>query len=493
MICFLVSRGYGFTLRPLQEDAKSPEITILTYDKALYEKALPKATYVFVDLDRLGNPDLVAAGRLFRRLAAQGCRVLNDPTRVRKRLPLLRSLHRVGINTFNAYSVEETDTIKQFPVFVRVADDHKGPLTDLIPDQETLERALNALTEIGYPSSGLIVVEYAAKPVRSGIFRKLSVFRIADRYLPHVCVHDVNWIIKEGRSGVAPSELYDEELEILRTNPFAERMKKAFEIAAIDFGRVDFSFVDGRPCIYEINTNPTIAKPYPHPFPQRVESMGIWWGGLLAALHEINEPSERASQVDVSVDDATTLRKALDIYPSIKDGFLHLSEALSRNDHRAAAVQHARLALAETPDDPRVVLAVSKLVAKNGSSEEAIDLAKRALELDPNSVELLLHNARLLIRAKRGREALGAVNRAISVQPNEVKCYRALSEAQKQLGDSKAALEATKIVEQLISENDGPAAARELKELRSQRRTLQGGAIRQHIRDILHRIRPLSR
>ena len=136
---------------------------------------------------------------------------------------------------------------------------------------------------------------------------------------------------------------------------------------------------------------------------------------------------------------------------------------------------------------------MSKLVAKNGSSEEAIDLAKRALELDPNSVELLLHNARLLIRAKRGREALGAVSRAISVQPNEVKCYRALSEAQKQLGDSKAALEATKIVEQLISKNDGPAAARELKELRSQRRTLQAGAIRQHIRDILHRIRPLSR
>ena len=53
-----------------------PEITVLPYDEALRETALPKATYVFVDLDRLGNPDFIAAGRLFRRLAAQGCRVL---------------------------------------------------------------------------------------------------------------------------------------------------------------------------------------------------------------------------------------------------------------------------------------------------------------------------------------------------------------------------------------------------------------------------------
>ena len=491
MICFLVSRGYGFTVRPLQEDARYPEITVLPYDEALRETALPKATYVFVDLDRLGNPDLIAAGRLFRRLAAQGCQVLNDPTRVRKRLSLLRSLHRSGINSFSAYSVEEAEEIAQFPVFIRGADDHKGPLTHLIPDRETLKRALEALTKIGYPTSTLIIVEYAAEPVRPGIFRKLSVFRVADRYLPHVCVHDVNWIIKEGRSGVAPPELYDEELEIVRTNPFAERMKKAFEIAEIDFGRVDFSFLNGRPCVYEINTNPTIARPYPHAFPQRVESMRIWWEGLAEALRAIDGPIKGAErQLDVSGDNAETLRDALNIYSPIKDGFLQLSEAFSRSDRREEAVQCARSALAESPDDPRVILAVSRLIAKSGSLQEAIDLARRGLELDPNGVELLVHTARLFLRAKRGTQALAAVTHAISVQPNEVRWYRLLVEVQKQLGDSKAALEATKVVARLISEKDGPAAARELKALRSQRRTLQGGVIRQHIRDILHLIRP---
>jgi tetratricopeptide (TPR) repeat protein len=228
------------------------------------------------------------------------------------------------------------------------------------------------LIEIGYPRSALIIVEYAAEPVRPGIFRKLSVFRVADRYLPHVCVHDSNWIIKAGRSGAAPSELYDEELEILRTNPFAERMKPIFEIAEIDFGRVDFSFVGEQLCIYEINTNPTLARPHGHAFPQRTESMRLGWEGLLSALHAIDHPAESGSRVDVGVDDATTLRKALDIYPFVKDGSLHLSEAYARRGDSEKAIKYAESALAQAPDDIRVTLRVSSLLADNDKLGEAI-------------------------------------------------------------------------------------------------------------------------
>ena len=142
MICFLVCRGYGFTVRPLQQDLDAPEITILPYGQVLRESTLPKATYVFVDIDRLNSAELVGAGRLFRRLAAGGCRVLNDPARVLTRFPLLRTLNRCGINGFDVFSIEEADKPKRFPVFIRIADDHVGPVTDLIEDQETLERAI---------------------------------------------------------------------------------------------------------------------------------------------------------------------------------------------------------------------------------------------------------------------------------------------------------------------------------------------------------------
>ena len=479
MICFLVCRGYEFTVSPLQRDQNAPEIKVISYSKALHASVLPKATYIFVDIDRLSNPELVSAGRLFRRLAAAGCRVLNDPGRVRTRFPLLRSLYRQGLNGFNVFSLDEVSKPKRFPVFIRVSDDHAGPLTDLIGDQQTLQRAIEALTGIGYPRSTLIIVEYAAKPIRPGIFRKLSVFRVADRYLPHVCVHDSNWVIKAGRSGGAPSELYDEELDILRTNPFAERMKPVFETGEIDFGRVDFSFVDDQLCIYEINTNPTLARPAQHAFPQRMESMKLWWQALLLALHAIDDPAKEGSNVDVSVDDASTLRHALDIYPFVKDGFLRACEAHSRRGESEAAIRYAECALAQAPDDARVMLRVSKLLADNNLLKEAIDIVSRNNEGHQQDFDLLVHKARLLARAKRGTDAVEAVSRAIRLRPKDVRSYRALSEVRWTLGDSKAALMATKEAIKLLGSKNDPGTAKQLAELQAQQRTLQNEVVRQ--------------
>jgi tetratricopeptide (TPR) repeat protein len=488
MICFLVCRPHGYTVGSLQRDAKAPKIELIAYDAVIRERHLPRATFVFTDLDRLGAPELVSAGRLYRRLAANGCQVLNDPTRVLTRVPLLRRLYENGINPFNVYYIDEADKVEKFPVFVRVADDHGGPLTNLISDRETLGCALEALVEIGYPPATLVIVEYAAEPTRSGIFRKLSVLRVADRYLPHVCVHDVNWIIKAGRSGVATRELYDEELEILRTNPFAEPMKTAFEIAGIDYGRVDFSFVDGRPCIYEINTNPTIGGPSPHPFPQRVESMKLWWESLLSALHAIDTPEETPSRVDVSSDHFSTLSQALEKYPLIKRGFLDLSSALSRRGDGELAVKYSKRALAESPGEAKVALRVSSLMERHGRLEEAIDVARQGVVLDPHNLELILMIAKLLAKAKRGNEALEVINGAVRSRPKDARSYLGLSDVQRRLGNLGAALKALDAAIELVSKSSGSVAAKQLKELRGQKRALQARVMRQYFRAVRARL-----
>lgn len=485
MICFLICRGYAFTLKPLKQDPNAPEIRILTYSKALRETALPKATYIFVDLDRLCTAELIAAGRLFRRLAAGGCRVLNDPACVRTRLPLLKDLYRRKLNGFNVFSVDNADKPKRFPVFVRVADDHEGPLTELIEDQRTLERAIEALIRIGYARSKLMIAEYAAEPVRPGVFRKLSVFRVADRYLPHVCVHDLNWVIKAGRSGAAPAELYDEELEILRTNPFAKQLKPAFEIANIDFGRADFSFVKSQLCVYEINTNPTLARPSSHTFAQRIESMEIWWERFLAALHAIDDRFPPGLKIDVSSDDDVTLLEALDMYPRIKGGFLRLSEIYSRRDDRYAAIKYAETAMANAPYDVRLMRQVSKLIADNGNLDRAIEIANHALESDSHNFELLVHRGRLLARAKRYTDAVEAVERAVRLRPQDVRSYRARSEIYWLLGDLRAALSATGEAIRLVGKKQGTFAVKQLVELRAQRRVLHKEIVRQWLHKIL--------
>ena len=61
--------------------------------------------------------------------------------------------------------------------------------------------------------------------------------------------------------------LYDDEYRIIEENRHGEELRPAFEIGGIEFGRADFGLVDGRPQVYEINTNPTIATIRKHPVP----------------------------------------------------------------------------------------------------------------------------------------------------------------------------------------------------------------------------------
>ena len=474
MIHYFICRGYGFTVRPLQRDARAPKIVTLPYDKALDETELPRATYIFTDIERLSSSDRVAAGRLYRKLETSGCRVLNDPRRVKTRLPLLRRLHDEGVNAFNVYTLDEIDAPMHFPVFVRVSDDHGGPLTDLIFDHETLKRAIEALVELGYPPATLIVTEYAAEPLGPGIFRKLSVFRVGEHFLPHPCVHDTSWTIKWGRTGVATSELYDEELEIIKTNPFADQMRRVFEIGGIDFGRVDFSLVDGRPCIYEINTNPTLAGPAAHPVPQRVESRRLWWDGFLSAMHEIDHFGEESTPIDTGVENPTVLSRALQTYPDLKQGFLNLAEAFSQSGNREAALENAERAVAGAPDDADTAIRASRVVADNAQLANAVDIVERAVRSNPKHFELLLQTSWLLARARRRVAAIDAAERAISLQPKTVRGYEALFRIHWILGNRTAAVGAAiKAVSRVRNAHGTAASMRYLK------RNLASGRVRQ--------------
>ena len=46
--------------------------------------------------------------------------------------------------------------------------------------------------------------------------------------------------------------------EYLKANPHAREIARIFELARIDFGRIDYGLLDGRPQVWEINTNPTM-------------------------------------------------------------------------------------------------------------------------------------------------------------------------------------------------------------------------------------------
>jgi hypothetical protein len=300
MIRFVTTRDHASTLAAIREDPGAPPIEILSYDRLLAAKRLPRASYVFTDLDRLSAWDLELAAIVHRRLAEAGVRVWNDPARVKTRFALLRALHQAGVNGFNGYRVDEGLAPARYPVLLRREAGHGTPLGGLLADAEALARAVDDALARGIPARSLLVIEYAAEPVRPGLFRKLSVARLGGRFETQLCVHDEHWLVKYGKRGCAPPELYEEELNMLRENRFAADLRRAFEIAGIEYGRADFGLVGGRVQVYEINTNPSIKRGGPHPSPQRVQSQRLAWTRFVEALRELDDGARGGPSVRIA-------------------------------------------------------------------------------------------------------------------------------------------------------------------------------------------------
>ncbi len=266
MITFLVTGEHAYTIGPLKKGfgVPVPPVASVSYAEVTREATLPSGTYIFSDLERLSDAELLWASDLFRCISASpGSRALNDPARVRVRYGLLRALHTAGLNRFDAYRADGVPRPARFPVFVRRQSDHDAALSDLLPDQEALDTCLEVLMAKGESLRGLVVIEFCAEPVRPGVFRRYGAFSVGDAvHLDHVVTQD-SWNVKGGAAGLATEEMYRQDDADIRANRFADAMRKAFEIAGIDYGRADFGVVEGRPQVYEINTNPSMSLP-PH-------------------------------------------------------------------------------------------------------------------------------------------------------------------------------------------------------------------------------------
>lgn len=292
MIVFLTTARHAYTHEEVVQNAADCQVRLATYETVLREAKLPIASYVFTDLDRLSPADLRQAAQLYRKMRALGLRVLNDPARFRTRSGLLRILHDLGINDFNAYRMEENVKPRRWPVFVRAEGEHDYPVSDLLDTWEQVESAVHKAVVAGVPLSQLMVVEYAAEPVRPGLFRKLGCYLIGETSVAHLCVLEDRWIVKYGKLGLASEELFADELRIVRDNPYAPVLQRAFELAGVEYGRIDFGLVGGRVQIYEINTNPsTKFGKGDHPSPLRVEALRIFRHNYLQALRGIDHIS----------------------------------------------------------------------------------------------------------------------------------------------------------------------------------------------------------
>lgn len=265
MIYYLVTAKHHYTvneyLRHSWGTAFRDRLRVVSYGEVRTLRALRGASYIFSDLDRLTDAQRDAAAVLWQRLRDGGhaTHLLNDPARVMGRFALLQHLHDTGANRFRAMRAG-ADIKPRFPVFVREEIEHTGSLSRLIWDHDALDRALAGLDRRGFPRETLLVVEYCDTSGGSGRFRKYSAFNVGGEIIPRYLTTSDEWMVKY-ESMIADQDAVAEELDYMRQNPHREWLAEVFRTAGVDYGRIDYGMLDGRPQVWEINVNPTIGAP----------------------------------------------------------------------------------------------------------------------------------------------------------------------------------------------------------------------------------------
>jgi hypothetical protein len=286
-IIYVATADHLYTLanHPAALAARGVRVSLWSWDRLLSQRSLPRATYILTDFDRLSPTALEIGGRIHRRLVADGVRVLNDPRRFRDRAQLISALQAKGLIDYGCTHPATGHWPVRYPVFLRTIASHRGMLTGLIEDRAGAEAALTEAIGKGFPISDLLFVDYCAAPMAdTGHFQKHAALRVGKALVRANTVNDTSWAAKNGVANLATPEHYAAERAEYDHWPHHDYVARVFDVAGMDFGRLDFGDVNGRPQAYEINTNPTLKVALNHANPDRRVTMTRYRDGILDAL-----------------------------------------------------------------------------------------------------------------------------------------------------------------------------------------------------------------
>lgn len=292
MIHYLVREQHAHTMRGFLRHW-APElrehVQVLPWEEVFRSAALPSGVHIFSDLERLRGPERRLAAELADRVAAAGSRVLNHPRDVLTRHALLCALHAAGLNAFRSHRRIDPRRLR-WPVFLRTEREHDGALSPLLHGPRDLALALLRLARRPLAlRAGLLAVEFEDTSDAAGLFRKYSVLRVGDAYVPRHILVSRNWMLKI--ADIVDASTLSAEEAFFREPAHVELVKRAFEIARVDYGRIDYSVVGDRIVVWEINTNPGHTPRRVRLHPDRIASQER----AVAPLVEVFRALDRAT------------------------------------------------------------------------------------------------------------------------------------------------------------------------------------------------------
>jgi hypothetical protein len=262
-------------------------VEVLPYENVFRRRELPPGVHVFSDIERLRRSECRLAADLADRVVAAGSRVLNHPRDVLTRYALHATLYDAGINRFRSHRSLDPRRMR-WPVFLRTEREHDGALTGLLHGPREFAAALLRLaTNPLALRAGLLAVEFEDTRDAAGLYRKYSVLRIGEHFLPRHILVSRHWMLKVA-DVVDANTLRDEDAYFCDV-PEMEQIREIFALARIEYGRIDYTRHEGRLVVWEINTNPghtpRRAKLHPARIPSQERSVARVAQALVALDH----------------------------------------------------------------------------------------------------------------------------------------------------------------------------------------------------------------
>lgn len=263
MIHYFCTQKHDYTLRSYLESYGHPiskhiRICHYTGDRRLLPRS--PGVYIFSDLERLSSAQLEVLGAYWEELASlvQKVWLLNHPLHVIRRYEMLRMLYEEGINPFNVYRLTEYRMPERYPVFIRDEAEHGARLMParLLANPVEYRAAIEQLVREGRSREGLLAVEHCDVSKGQGLYHKMSAMVLGDTIVPIHRFESTDWLIKEPK--VVDESAVNREMQYLRNNSCSAQLRAVAKLANIQYGRIDFSIVDEKPVIWEINTNPHV-------------------------------------------------------------------------------------------------------------------------------------------------------------------------------------------------------------------------------------------
>lgn len=263
MIHFLVPSTQDVGIKDYLDVFGAPlrnDFRILHYEDLVNQKEFPRGTYVLAALDQLNAANACLLSEIYRQLkGAPGIRFLNDPVKTLRRFDLLAELKRRGLNEFSALRAGEDWKDVRFPVFLRNERLHEGALSPLLNSEREIRKAIGRSLIQGHKLKDLLVVEFCDTADEAGYYRKYAAFVVGGKVIPRSLNYGREWMLKHSQTEFT-LPMVQEELEFVLRNPHEQQLLKIFELAQVEYGRIDYSIKNGSVQTWEINLNPTIGR-----------------------------------------------------------------------------------------------------------------------------------------------------------------------------------------------------------------------------------------